>query len=81
MVVEIKSTDTPEEIQEKLQAIKNETARKQKEAEDTRREQLMKYFGSIKSDMDPLALQKQWRNEWDWFISRQQYCCLLFVWL
>jgi hypothetical protein len=65
MVVEIKSTDSAEEIDRKLQAIKNESARKQKEAEAARIEQLMKYFGSIKSDADPLALQKQWRNDWE----------------
>ena len=64
MVVEIKSTDTPEEIQEKLQAIKNETLRKQQEINEDRYKRIEKYFGCWKTDVDPLELQKQWRDEW-----------------
>jgi len=65
MVVEIKSTDTPEEIQEKLQAIKDERLRRQKEIDDQRKENIKKYFGCWKSDLDPLELQKKWRDEWE----------------
>jgi 5'-deoxynucleotidase YfbR-like HD superfamily hydrolase len=65
MVVEIKSTDTPEEIQEKLQAIMKSSERKQAIAANERRERLMKCFGAIKTDLDPLEIQKQLRSEWD----------------
>ena len=65
MVVEIKSTDTAEEIQEKLQAIMQLSKQKQAIAAKERRERLMKCFGVIKSDLDPLEIQKQLRSEWD----------------
>jgi restriction endonuclease S subunit len=61
MVVEIKQTDTPEEVEKKLLAIREETEKKKIE----RKERIMKHFGSIKIDIDPLELQRQWRNEWD----------------
>lgn len=64
MVVEIKSTDTAEEIQKKLQAIKDETLKNQQEATEERVKRFEKYFGKWKFDGDPLALQKQWRDEW-----------------
>jgi hypothetical protein len=65
MVVEIKSTDSAEEIQRKLQAIKQSSEQKQLIAANERRERLMKCFGAIKSDLDPLEIQRQLRSEWD----------------
>lgn len=65
MVVEIKSTDSAEEIQQKLQAIMQASEQKQLIAAKERREKLMKCFGAIKSDLDPLEIQKQLRSEWD----------------
>jgi hypothetical protein len=65
MVVEIKSTDSPGEIQEKLHAIKQEAEKKQHEAVEKKEQRFEKYFGMWKTDIDPLALQKQWRDEWD----------------
>ena len=65
MVVEIKSTDTAEEIQEKLNAIKEESGRIKQEAAEKRAERFDKYFGQWKIAIDPLELQKQWRDEWD----------------
>jgi hypothetical protein len=64
MVVEIKSTDSAEEIQQKLQAIKNETLRTEQEATEERVKRFEKYFGKWTFEGDPLALQKQWRDEW-----------------
>ena len=61
MVVEIKQSDTPEEVEKKLAAIRGETEKKRQEKID----RVMKYFGSVKLDIDPLELQKQWRSEWD----------------
>ena len=65
MVVEIKRTDTPEEIKEKLKAINAETSKKQQIAEEERKQRLMKFFGAIKTELDPLEIQRQLRNEWD----------------
>ncbi|CAM3700211.1 hypothetical protein MUGA111182_03930 [Mucilaginibacter galii] len=65
MVVEIKSTDTPQEVDKKLQAIMQASEQKQLIAANERRERLMKCFGAIKSDLDPLEIQKQLRSEWD----------------
>lgn len=70
MVVEIKSTDTSEEIQEKLQAIRRSSKQRHIIAANKRKEELMKCFGAIKSDLDPLEIQKQLRSEWDWIIGR-----------
>jgi hypothetical protein len=65
MVVEIKSTDSEEEIQRKLQAVKEEAARDQQQSADEREKRFDKYFGKWKTAIDPLELQKRWRNEWD----------------
>jgi len=57
MVVTIKNTDSPEKIIQQLQAVEKELSKK-------RVEQLQPFFGVLKRDIDPLKLQKKWRNEW-----------------
>ena len=65
MVVEIKSTDTPEERDEKLRAVMDASAKRRNEVEREKRARLMKLFGTIKFDGDPVELQRKWRDEWD----------------
>lgn len=65
MVVEIKSTDTPEEVAEKLKAIKKKCTKEGGETPEQREARFDKYFGAIKFDGDPVELQRKWRDEWE----------------
>ncbi|MFI5161696.1 MAG: hypothetical protein ACHQHN_10490 [Sphingobacteriales bacterium] len=58
MVVIIKQGDSPEKIDQKLQAIEVEETKK-------RIERLKPFFGVLKRKIDPLKLQKKWRSEWE----------------
>jgi 7,8-dihydro-6-hydroxymethylpterin-pyrophosphokinase len=58
MVVIVKNTDSPEKIMKKLQAVETEQTAK-------RIERLKPFFGVLKRNIDPLKLQKKWRNEWE----------------
>ncbi|QQL48847.1 hypothetical protein [Mucilaginibacter ginkgonis] len=61
MTVEILQSDTPEEVDNKLSQIDKQIDKKNEE----RFKRVMKYFGSVKLDIDPLKLQRQWRDEWE----------------
>lgn len=58
MTVEIKKDDTPEEIRRKLEELEDVDRK-------ARVERLKPFFGILKRKIDPLQLQKKWRNEWD----------------
>ena len=57
MVVEIKNSDTADEVKKKLDEFNTKIAKKQ-------HADLSKYFGTLKLDKDPVALQHKWRDEW-----------------
>jgi hypothetical protein len=63
MVVTITSRSTKAEIKAALKKLEQVALKKNAKAKkpfDAR-----KYCGVIKLKEDPLALQKQWRNEWE----------------
>jgi len=63
MVVEIKNTDTPEEVKRKLQGVRDEMGKREHE----RKEEIKSFFGILKRpDIDPIAIQRKLRDEWDW---------------
>jgi CRISPR/Cas system-associated exonuclease Cas4 (RecB family) len=62
MVVEIKQTDTPEEVKKKLQVFQDEMVRKENE----RKERIKSFFGILKrDDINPIEIQRKLRDEWD----------------
>jgi hypothetical protein len=58
MVVKIRNSDSPEKIRKELRAIEDDQTKK-------RIDRLKLFFGILKRDIDPLKLQKKWRNEWE----------------
>lgn len=58
MVIEIKKDDNADDVLKKLQYIDDEQQKK-------RAEELKPFFGVFKRNINPLNLQKQWRNEWE----------------
>ena len=60
MVVTIKSSSSPEEIEQALKKLKKGNAKTAKKHFDA-----FKYCGVIKLKEDPLAIQKRLRNEWE----------------
>ena len=57
MVIEIKKTDSPEEVKQKLKNYSDKVAN-QKNA------RLEKLFGAFHIKEDPVKLQRRWRDEW-----------------
>jgi hypothetical protein len=58
MTIEINNDDTPESIKKKVQQMEDHQR-------DLRVERFKKYFGILKLKVDPLELQKKWRDEWE----------------
>ncbi len=65
MTVELLQSDTPEEKEKKLQAFLEYRDKKSEEERQIKLDRIKKFFGVIKSDLDPLELQKKMRDEWD----------------
>ena len=57
MSVTIKTNSSPEKIKKQLDTIAEQEKAK-------RIEKLKPFFGILKGDIDPLKLQRKWRNEW-----------------
>jgi len=57
MVVTINKNVSPQKIRKELKAMDDKT--------EKRVEQLSPFFGVLKRDINPLKLQKKWRNEWE----------------
>ena len=65
MTVEIKQSDTPEEIKQKLESFWEYQRKKAKGEQEKREKEIMELCGSIKIDFDPVEWQSKLRSEWD----------------
>lgn len=74
MTIEIKQSDSREEVEAKLQQMHDHIAKRrgnQKLLNDletpdkSKKKDLSRFFGCLKLDIDPLEFQRQIRSEWD----------------
>lgn len=81
MIIEIKQSDSREEVEAKLQQMHDHVSKKEEERQEKeKKEKLKSLFGSIKLKEDPVVMQRRWRDEWWKGCGRYQCHALLSWW-